>query len=59
MNPDDIVLDDLTKSFEYAKACKEIDSIHDIESIKNIAKAYMKIYLKQQEVIKDVLKVKL
>ena len=43
---------------EYMKACIEIDSIEDIDQIKNIAKAYMKLYLKQQEVLKDLLKVK-
>lgn len=51
MNPNDIIIEDLSKSFEYVKFCSEIDSIDDIEEIKNIAKAYMKLYLKQQEVV--------
>jgi hypothetical protein len=58
MDPNEIQLEDLSKSFEYMKACIEIDSIEDIDQIKNIAKAYMKLYLKQQEVLKDLLKVK-
>jgi len=58
MDPNKIELEDLSKSFEYMKACIEIDSIEDIDQIKNIAKAYMKLYLKQQEVLKDLLKVK-
>ena len=56
MDPDKIELNDLSKSFEYMKACIEIDSIDDIEDIKTIAKAYMKLYLKQQEVVKDLIK---
>ena len=56
MDPDKIELEDLSKSFEYMKACIEIDSIEDIDQIKIIAKAYMKLYLKQQEVLKDLIK---
>lgn len=57
MDPNDIILEDLSKSFEYQKVCIEIDSIEEIESIRNIAKAYMKLYLKQQEVVKDLIKI--
>lgn len=51
MNPNDIELDNLTKNFEYAKACLEIDSIDDIESLRQISKSYIKLYMKQQEVL--------
>lgn len=51
MNPDDIKLEDLSKNFEYTKACMEIDSIDDVDSLKEISKAYMKLYMKQQEVL--------
>jgi hypothetical protein len=57
MDPNDIKLEDLTKSFEYTKVCIEIDSIENIESIRNIAKSYMKLYLKQQEVVKDLMNI--
>jgi hypothetical protein len=56
MDPDKIQLEDLSKSFEYTKACIEIDSVENIEEIKTVAKAYMKLYLKQQEVLKDLIK---
>lgn len=56
MNPDDIKLENLSKSFEYTRGCMEIDSIEDIEDIKTIAKAYMKLYLKQQEVFSELIK---
>jgi len=57
MEFDDIQLDNLSKSFEYKKACIEIDSLEDIESLKNIAKAYFKLYLKQQEVVSNLIKI--
>jgi hypothetical protein len=51
MDPNKIELENLSKSFEYFKIASEIDSIDDIEQIKNIAKCYYKLYLKQQEVV--------
>jgi len=56
MNPDEIVLQDLTKSFEYTKASREIDLIENIEDLRDISKAYMKLYLKQQEVLLDIMR---
>lgn len=55
MDPDKITLENLSKNFEYAKACIEIDSITDIEDLKNISKSYMKLYMKQQEVLSEML----
>lgn len=54
MNPDKISLEDLSKNFEYYKCSLEIDSIDSIEDLKNIAKSYCKLYLKQQEVISSI-----
>jgi len=54
MDPDKIELENLSKSFEYYKFTSEIDSIDDIESLKNIAKSYFKLYLKQQEVFSSL-----
>ena len=51
MDPNEIVLENLTKSFEYTKLAKEIDSCDDREMLKDIAKSYAKLYLKQQEVV--------
>ena len=51
MNPDSIILNDMNKMFEYEKIARDIDSIDDIEIIKNFAKSYIKLYLKQQEVV--------
>jgi hypothetical protein len=51
MNPDQIQLEDVNKMFEYEKLSRDIDSIDDIEVLKNYAKSYIKLYLKQQEVV--------
>lgn len=57
MDPNEIELDNLSKSFEYIKASTEIDSINDIDELKKIAKCYFKLYLKQQEVFSDLIKI--
>lgn len=54
MDPNNIDLENLSKSFEYFKVASEIDSIDDITELKNIAKCYYKLYLKQQEVISSL-----
>lgn len=51
MNPSDINLENINKMFEYEKIARDIDSINDIDLIKNFAKSYVKLYFKQQEVI--------
>lgn len=59
MNPDSIELENLSKSFEYFKVASEIDSLSDIEDVKNIAKCYYKLYLRQQEVVSELITSKL
>ena len=51
MDPDDIELKKLSKSFEYIKLSREIDSCDNTDMLKNIAKSYVKLYLKQQEIV--------
>lgn len=51
MDPDKINLENLSKNFEYFKAASEIDNIDCIDALRNIAKSYVKLYFKQQEVI--------
>jgi hypothetical protein len=51
MDPNSIELESINKLFEYEKIARDIDSIDDIETVKNFAKAYVRLYLKQQEVI--------
>lgn len=54
MNPEDISLNDINKSFEYEKISRDIDSIDDIKTVKNLAKSYIKLYFQQQEVLTNL-----
>jgi hypothetical protein len=54
MNPNKVELSNLNKSFEYEKIARDIDSISDIDELKNLAKSYIKLYLKQQEVLSEL-----
>ena len=49
MDPDQIELNNLSKSFAYAQVATEIDSCEDCEELRNIAKSFCKLYYKQQE----------
>lgn len=55
MDPDSIELENLSKSFEYFKVASEIDQVNDINDVKKIAKCYYKLYLKQQEVVAQLM----
>lgn len=55
MDPNSIELENLSKSFEYFKVSSEIDNLTEIEDVKNIAKCYYKLYLKQQEVVSQLM----
>jgi hypothetical protein len=54
MNPDDVTLENLTKNFEYVKFSNQVDTINNIEDLRNLAKCYFKLYLKQQEVVAGI-----
>ena len=51
MNPDKVELNSINKLFEYEKLSRDIDSIDDVEVLRDYAKSYIKLYLKQQEVV--------
>jgi hypothetical protein len=51
MDPNKIILENINKMFEYEKIARDIDSIDDVQILKNYAKSYIKLYLKQQEVV--------
>lgn len=54
MNPNEIVLDSINKSFEYEKHVRFIDCIENFDELKDFAKLYCKLYLKQQEVLSTI-----
>jgi hypothetical protein len=51
MDPSDISLSSVSKSFEYEKISREISNCDDLELVKNIAKSYVKLYFAQHEVL--------
>ena len=51
MDPNNIELTNLAKNFAYTKLASQIDDCEDKEELKNIAKAFCKLYYKQQETI--------
>ena len=54
MNPDTVTLENLTKNFEYVKFSNQIDNIDNIAVLKDLAKCYFKLYLKQQEIVAGI-----
>lgn len=50
MDPNEITLNSIDKLFEYEKHVRVIDNLN-LEELKNFAKLYFKLYLKQQEVL--------
>lgn len=49
MNPEEITLSSLTKSFEYTKIANEIEECEEVDTLKVLAKCFAKLYYKQQE----------
>ena len=54
MNPDDIELKNLSKSFAYQQIATDIDNCNDSDMLKNIAKSFAKLYYKQQETMQVI-----
>jgi hypothetical protein len=53
MDPNEIELETIDKLFEYEKHSRFIDEL-EFEQLKNFAKIYCKLYLRQQEVVKTI-----
>jgi hypothetical protein len=53
MDPNEINLQSIDKLFEYEKHVRFIDELEPDE-LKNFAKLYCKLYLKQQEVLSSI-----
>ena len=50
MNPDEITLDTTSRQFTYEKMSRDLDKLN-MEELRDMCKCYMKLYLKQQEVM--------
>ena len=51
MHPNDIVLTNTEKLFQYQVQAREIDKCDDIEELRNSLKSVLKLFMKQQEVV--------
>ncbi len=51
MHPDDIVLTNTAKLFQYQVQVREIDECDDIEELRVALKGALKLFMKQQEVV--------
>jgi len=54
MNHQEIKLQTPTRMFHFEQMSRDIDKINDLDMIKEIAKAHVKLYLKQQEVLSQL-----
>ena len=54
MDPSKINLSDVNKLFEYEKLSREIDDCYDLDKLRNLTKSYIKLYMKQQEVLMNI-----
>jgi hypothetical protein len=53
MELNEITLETIDKSFEYERQSRMIDSLN-LDELKKISKMYLKLYLKQQEVLSSI-----
>jgi hypothetical protein len=51
MHPDDIILTNTAKLFQYQIQVREIDECDDIEELRVALKGVLKLFMKQQEVV--------
>jgi hypothetical protein len=54
MHPNSIKLESLDKLFQYETYSRLVDDCDDLEILKNMTKSYIKLYLKQQEIISEL-----
>lgn len=54
MRHEDVKLEDFSKSFEFEKLSRDIDSIDNVHELRNLVKCYIKLYIKQQEVVSQL-----
>ena len=58
MDPSDIQLESTAKMFEYEKLSREIENCDDLEQLRQMARSFIKLYLKHQEVTAYALRMK-
>ena len=58
MDPSEIQLESTAKMFEYEKLSREIENCDNIDDLKQMTRAFVKLYLKHQEVAAQTLRMK-
>ena len=56
MDPDELKLETITKLFEYERISRELDTCTNVDLLRNICKCYVKLYMKQEEVVANLCK---
>ena len=55
-DPSQITIESTAKLFEYERISREIEECSDIDKIKDMLRCYVKLYMKQQEVMLEIIK---
>lgn len=54
MDSEELKLESISKLFEYEKISRELDTCTNIDLLRNLCKCYVKLYMKQEEVIQSI-----
>ena len=53
-DPAEIVLQSTAKLFEYEKLSRQIEECNDMEMLRDTARCWIKLYMKQQETMRTI-----
>ena len=53
-DPAEIVLQSTAKMFEYEKLSRQIEECDNIDTLKDMARCWIKLYMKQQETMRTI-----
>ena len=53
-DPAEIVLQSTAKLFEYEKLSRQIEECNDIDMLRDMARCWIKLYMKQQETMRTI-----
>jgi len=53
-DPAEIVLQSTAKMFEYEKLSRQIEECDDIDMLRDMARCWIKLYMKQQETMRTI-----
>ena len=53
-DPNEIVLQSTAKLFEYEKLSRQIEECNDMEMLRDMARCWIKLYMKQKETMRTI-----